>query len=76
MASKLRARRSTVSTSKIPPIEFKLSYQTAASLHHLICAQYVHAQKHAAQGNDSLLEALEVIGRFADALSEYLDKYQ
>lgn len=76
MSRKLTVRRSTLATSKIPPIEFKLSYTTAASLHHLICAQHVHAKKIAEQGNDSLLQSLETIERFANALSEYLEKYQ
>lgn len=76
MAKKLTVRRSSLATSKIPPIEFKLSYTTAAALDHLICAQYVHARKIAEQGNDSLLESLEVIEKFANALSQYLEKYQ
>lgn len=76
MAKKLTLRRSTLATSKIPPIEFKLSYTTAAALDHLICAQYVHARKLAEQGNESFLQSLETIERFANALSQYLEKYQ
>jgi hypothetical protein len=75
MTKQLVRRKSSLSVSKIPPLEFKMSYKTAASLHHLMCAQSVHADRAEKEGRPALKESFETVLPFFNFVSEYLDKY-
>lgn len=62
--------------SSIPPLEFRLSYDTASSLQHLILAQIVHAQQESEKGFPILLKNLETIQPFLNKLSQYLQEHK
>ena len=54
---------------------FGLTFETAASLHHLMCAQHVHAQNASDEGFPILLEQTAKTMSFYLALAAYLEKY-
>jgi hypothetical protein len=61
--------------STAPSFQFGLTFDTAASLHHLMTAQYVHAEQCAEEGFPILKECFGTVDKFYQALSTYLDKY-
>jgi hypothetical protein len=71
---KTQPKKKKLSTTA-PTFQFGLSFDTAASLHHLISAQIVHAQHAANEGFPILLECTKTVDKFYIALSNYLDQY-
>lgn len=62
-----------ISKNDIPPFVCTLYPDTAASLHHILMAQQVHAQNVADEsGLTALLEASKKIQPFCDAIAVYL----
>jgi len=66
----MTAKRNLPTSTK--PIAFSLSYETAASLEHLINAQSVIAAAEKEKGRTALADAITRVTPFWNALSAYL----
>lgn len=60
-----------------PPLEFKLKYETAASLQNALTSEYHHRKQAEADGHPTQIKQWEeTIRPIYEYLSQYVEKYQ